>query len=385
MILATVGIISFPFAASQIVGGNAYLIGDYIEIGVDTNGYEGTDDLPGSNSRGGICTNAFLGYVANPQMDGWVNYDGDFFTPGSTENGFGLDIAGLELANNASGCATPVSEIPGSITDYWETADSVKVTWQGNSSGIDVVVIYGLQKNELHYTTTVMLENATASAITDVYYYRNVDPDNNETIGWGYPTSNTIVSQMAGPGDSAVVEASQVNIWTSTIALEAFGDTMWRSSYGGFTNRDGSEIWNGTGFTITEGSTATGDVAISLARKIDELPVGKSTPVTFSYRVRFGDGTWDPPSPVDSTGGTDPVVDFQETSLIVYPNPNKGEFSIDCEGDFYFMVSDQSGRLVADGLALDNVAVDLSAEQAGIYFVKVRQDRKFRVVPIVLE
>ena len=97
------------------------MIGEYIEVGIDQNGAEGTDDLAGSNSRGGGCASSYFSYVANPQMDGWVNYDGDFFTPGSPENGFGLDIGGLERSNNALPCGGGLEEIPGAITDFWET------------------------------------------------------------------------------------------------------------------------------------------------------------------------------------------------------------------------------------------------------------------------
>jgi hypothetical protein len=89
---------------AQLNSNGAYLIGNQVEVGIHNNGHEGAPDLPGSNSRTNSSTDVFLGFVANPQNDGWVDYDGDFFTPGAPENGFGLEINGVNYSNNGAEC-----------------------------------------------------------------------------------------------------------------------------------------------------------------------------------------------------------------------------------------------------------------------------------------
>lgn len=258
------------------------MIGDFVEIGVDANGMEGTDDLAGSNSRGGSCVGSYFGFVANPQMDGWTNYDGDFFTPGTPENGFGLDINGLEFGNNAASCFSPLYEI--TTTDpltYDVIGDCIIVTWAGTAGGIGIKVTYKLIMTNTYYTTKVKMWNSGATTVPELYYYRNFDPDNNQPIGWGFSTNNTLVEQPDPACNKAIVSAEQSNIWDNYVGLGAIHPDI-RVTYGGFTNRDGSDIWNGIGFTSTEGSSGTGDVAISLAYKITDFAPADTTEFEFA-------------------------------------------------------------------------------------------------------
>ncbi|MCG8577315.1 MAG: PKD domain-containing protein [Flavobacteriales bacterium] len=267
---------------AQLSGGNAYMIGDFVEIGVDANGMEGTDDYTPSNSRGGGCASSYFGFVANPQMDGWTDYDGDFFTPGTPENGFGIDVDGTEYSNNAAPCFGPDYEItttPGSL-EWMETDDCIIVDWEGTAGGIGIHVQYKLVKSETFYTMNITMWNESAGLVDELYYYRNFDPDNNQTIGGGFPTNNTIISQPDGICDRAIVSAEQTTPWESFVGLGSI-DPNARVSYGGFSNRDGSEIWNGIGFTSAEGSTGTGDVAISIAYKVEDFAEGDTTEFSF--------------------------------------------------------------------------------------------------------
>jgi len=266
-------------ALTQIVGVNAYMIGNHVEIGVDEYGMEGTDDWAGWHSRGEFSVTSYYGFVANPQMDGWGNYDGDFFTPGTPENGFGLDIDGAEYANNAD---APTYEIPTTVPlTYEEIGDCIIVTWEGAVSGIGIKVVYKLIKTNTFYTTRVTMWNISSPTVNELYYYRNFDPDNNETIGWGYDTDNTIVENPDAACFKAIVSAEQSNIWDNYVGLGAIHPDI-RVCYGGFTNRDGSALWNFAGFTGTEGSSSFVDEAISLSYKIEDFAVGDTTAFEFA-------------------------------------------------------------------------------------------------------
>ena len=73
---------------AQLNSSGAYLIGNNIEVGINNYGFEGAPTLAGSHARSGqFDPNLYFGFVANPQVNSWATYNGDFFTPGSPENG----------------------------------------------------------------------------------------------------------------------------------------------------------------------------------------------------------------------------------------------------------------------------------------------------------
>lgn len=69
---------------SQLIGTSGYIIGDNVEIGINDSGHEGAPRLISSHNRSNqaLGSPVYFGFVANPQLDGWGSYDGDFFTPG---------------------------------------------------------------------------------------------------------------------------------------------------------------------------------------------------------------------------------------------------------------------------------------------------------------
>lgn len=277
--IVTVAGINCTYA--QIIGTSGYLIGDNVEIGINDAGHEGAPLLGTSNNRSNQAPGSpvYFGFVANPQLDGWTNYDGDFFTPGAPENGFGLEIAGVNYHNNASGL---LEDIAGSITSYEVNGDCMAISWDGSVGDIDVHIVYRLIATELYYTTEVTLTNTGGTDYTDIYYYRNLDPDNNVTIGGGYATTNTVVAQPEPDCEKALVTATQTAPWDSYIGLGAIGADF-RVTYGGFANRDASDIWNGAGgLTGTVGATALADQAISLAYRVTSLPAGGSEMFSFT-------------------------------------------------------------------------------------------------------
>jgi gliding motility-associated-like protein len=273
---------------AQLVGTDAYIKATSVEIGIDGGGgFEGCDVTvspppAGMHFRSG--TNYF-GFVANPQLNAWVgsNFDGDFFTPGSPENGWGFEIgtSGIPAGNN---CAGP-KEINGAITNWSHILSCYSADWEGDylvGTNLHFKVNYFLQETDLYYTTTVSITNNTAATIADMYYYRNLDPDNNQPVSGDYTTQNTIVSQPGTGCNLAHVSATQTNPWNSYLGLAAIGPN-WRANWGGFTNRDASDLWNGAGFTQTVGATIFIDEAIALAYRIQNLAPGATE--TFKFVV----------------------------------------------------------------------------------------------------
>jgi len=282
--------LNLNYIIAQMVGPNAYIKATSLEIGLDgQGGFEGcsttaSPPLPGMHHR---STNPLFGFVANPQINLWTTFDGDFFTPGTPENGWGIEIGttgGVSASNNATG----EWNITGALTDWTHIFDCYSADWEGDltsSTNLHIKINYFLQETDLFYTTTVSITNNTASTIPELFYYRNLDPDNNVSISFDYTTQNTIVSQpgtgcnLAHVSATSLVPALQPQ---SYLGLAAVG-ANWRAMYGGFSNRDGSNIWDGstTGFVQTIGATNFADEAIALGYKIENLAPGATEVIKF--------------------------------------------------------------------------------------------------------
>lgn len=275
-------------AFGQLLGTGAYFIGNVASIGVHNRGHEGTSSIAGDHSRSDQWDpSVFFGFVANPQNDGWGNYDGDFFTPGSPENGFGLEINGLNYSNNAVGD----NQIPGALSNYVVDGNCWSVDWTGNVAGVQILVKYKFISTELYYTTEVTLTNNSGAPLNDLYYYRNFDPDNNVSISFDYTTTNTIVAQPTPACPKALVSATSNVPWFSYVGIAAIGQ-QFRVSHGGFSNRDASDIWNGAWpLTGTAGASVFMDEAISMAYKINTLAPGASE--TFEFVIVLDDAQVD--------------------------------------------------------------------------------------------
>ena len=273
---------------AQMVGDDAYIVGDFVEIGIDgSGGFEGIETLISPPPAGThMRTNSTrFGFVANPANDGWATQDGDFFTPGQPENGWGIQLGNIHYSNNvlsASGSASEQNDIPGSIVDLAENGDCISLTWEGmTAGGLGVSVNYFLDITEVYYTTTINITNNTGALIPEIYYYRTLDPDNNQSISGEYSTVNEVEEQPGiGACNVALVNASQSVPNTSYLGLAAIG-ANWRAGHGGFSNRNGSSMWNGFGFNQAVNVAIDNDKAIYLANKINNLALGASEELKF--------------------------------------------------------------------------------------------------------
>jgi hypothetical protein len=56
--------------------------------------------------------------------------------------------------------------------------------------------------------------------------------------------------------------------------------------------------------------------------------------------------------------------------LVIYPNPNRGEFIVKTEDPIYFEIIDQQGKVVARDMASKEKRVQLNTLSDGIYLFK---------------
>ncbi len=318
------------------LGDIAFARGSYMEVGVVQNGVFGAPaaSRPAFFHDPRDAINNLFGYIANPQRDGWIDYDGCYFTPGSPEEGFAIEIDGVAYNNNraSTGSPPPIFEIPGAITSAGVESDPCSgelavINWTGQIDDIRIdrrVIVTGFG---LFIQMETILTNVGVVPRNDIFWMHNVDPDNNQSINGQFVTDNEIISQADAADPLAFVcafqgplAASEPDTDGSNVCFYA-RDTRARVTFGGFANRDPSDIWNGIGFTQAEGATNTADEAISIAFDIGTLNPGESESFVYYYTFAdfTGSGVITTPSLIRFTG-TNPTSCGAADGLITITN-----------------------------------------------------------------
>lgn len=277
-------ILNITSANAQMVGTDCFLMGNNIEIGLHQNGYPGSSALPPFPTHW-VAGPARLCYVANPdESDPWdtadptEGYDGGFYMPGSPENRIGIEIDGTTTWNSSAAGSSITSY---GLSDYNVYGKCKSVTWSGTQSGIDMGVTYIIDTTKVYYRMAVTLENTTGSPINNIYFYYSADPDNNQFIGWGFGTTNTVVAQPTPFCPKALVTATQSSAWDNYLGYGGIGDDI-RVARGSFFVTDGSDVYDGTGPMIgIVGSTAFADQAIAIAHRDVTLAPGEISEFEF--------------------------------------------------------------------------------------------------------
>ena len=268
---------------TQLVSGNAFLKESNVEVAVGPCGnFASSVAAPsGFHPRGTGSVASQLGFVADTGKTGWNSYVGDYFLPGAPEEGFGLTINGTNYNNNSI-CAS--NTIPGSIISTQSGSLEKSATWQGNIGGLNITAKTFIPGGALFFVTRVTITNTSAAPVSNIYYMRNVDPDQGVSTPGSTGSSstyNSIVSQTPNSCNSALVSATaRIN------GMEYLGlgskDPRARVTTGGFSNRSAINIWNGVGVSQS-GTNLYGDNAISIAFNLGTLNVNETTSFSYAY------------------------------------------------------------------------------------------------------
>ena len=286
-LIAATSLLSLAVNA-QIVGVNAFLKGDHVEVGLNKCGVYGTTAAPPA----GYHPNVFgLGFVADSDLDGWdvgspYDYCGDYFVPGTPEEGWQVQIGGSVYTNASNGCSP--SEIPGSITTYEFSGGMYTAIWEGTiaSEDISITQTTTLLIDKTYFVTRVLICNDGPTDLVDVYYNRNVDPDNEAAFGGAYVTTNTIVFQPPTDPDALVSAVGPSGCYLGMGAR----DPNSRVSFGSFMTTGGTpeQAWNGTGPYSGTGAI-TEDGATQVAFKIPLIAAGECQCIAYAYILNEAD------------------------------------------------------------------------------------------------
>ncbi len=306
--LVVVAGLSGAVAQAQLVSDNIFIKGNFVEIGICPNGAFGTTvDVP---AGGGFHprTNTWgeenrLGFVADPDMDGWEvgtpNYIGDYFYPGSPQEGWDVQVNGVRSQ------AWRGLGAPGSFTgvlDGENTAVGISGArkfgdWEGTAGNLAIRQRTILDTNKVYFICEVVLKNTGSTPLTEVYYNRTVDPDNEAAMPgcYDFNTTNTVVYQPdpTGVGDDKCLVSAGGPCFESYLGLGA-KDCRAKSYVvvgdGLFPNKPLDEIYDDETSYLTEKDESNyQDVGIGVVFNIGTLNPGDSTTLAYAYILREAD------------------------------------------------------------------------------------------------
>ena len=303
---------------AQMVGDCVFLQGHYVEIGVAPNGgYGSTLPAPAGYHPflGGTTFNFwdpaaasatssgnFIGFVADYGRDGWTvgtpPFFGDFYLPGDPQEGWAIQQGATHAQATAyipsyqytsgpaltgytgglSGTNTAFVHLPGGI---------MKGIWNGRDGALAIRQTTILDTTKLYFTVNVVITNTGSVPVTDIYYIRTVDPDNDETRNPGdYTTVNTITYQLPNPTNRVLVSTTGNDDHRAYLGLGTKDCRAKCMIFDGGLAPEYSldSMWDGlTTYIYTQGTGSTADVGIALDYNIGTLAAGDSTSLTYAY------------------------------------------------------------------------------------------------------
>jgi gliding motility-associated-like protein len=299
LLLCSATILVSQKSRGQLVSSEIFLQGDYVEIGIAQNGAFGTDnDAPtGYHPRG---VGLKLGFVADPDKDGWTvgtpNYIGDYYLPGSPQEGWDIEYNGTwAQAWRGSGGTSFTGGLTGTCTGYSTTATYKEGTWQGSLGAMSIKAVTKLKNDKVYFLTKVTIKNTGATTLYNVYYNRTVDPDNEVATpgGGSFTTDNKIVYAIPSTDNKSLVTAIGVSSIKAYLGL-ASKDCRAKPYIitNSLTPQDSlNKLHSGNGVNaiFKVDSLFTQDVGIGIVFKIDSIKAGDSTQLSYAYILREAD------------------------------------------------------------------------------------------------
>ncbi|MBC8048416.1 MAG: hypothetical protein H7Y00_16575, partial [Fimbriimonadaceae bacterium] len=298
-LLFTCNSVSYLFA--QMGDDAVFLQGCFIEVAISDCGAYGTSESPPDGPYGDyheIDWNG-LGFVADHEKDGWdvatgagePDFCGDYFSPGSPEEGWAIQIGSEIWENHYIGCygyggffGGP--DIDGDVTEYIEGLGYKQGVWEGNLEDGDynlaITQKTTFPNGALFFLTGVEICNNGDTDIDDLYYMRNVDPDQDLDHCGSFGTTNEIIYNP--PTDDTALVSAIGDACGCYLGIGAI-DERARVSFGNFfispaTPEGGWMGDAGEGYS-DEGSTWC-DCAIQISFQLD-IAAGECETIYFAH------------------------------------------------------------------------------------------------------
>lgn len=298
---------------AQLVSGDVFLKGKYVEVGIAPNGAFGSKFTApsGYHGRSGSSLDpaGAIGFIADPDKDGWTSgtpaFIGDYFMPYNPQEGWDIEINGLRgkawRGSTAGMTGTGFSGLlTGSNTSFVSSGGKSVGTWTGTMGDLSIVQTTTLDTDKLYFVINVKLTNTGDTTLTNIYYDRTLDPDQGvmhtaPILTRRFVTKNTIVSQISSTSNSVLVSAEDT---TPVHAYLGLGTKDCRAKcyalnvvslipVGSLSNiyAEATSSFN----IYNVGATTYRDAAIGIVFKLDSLQAGDSTTLVYAYILKLED------------------------------------------------------------------------------------------------
>ena len=303
--------------SAQIVGTNLFLQGAYLEAGFQQNGAIGAGAAApsGYHPHGTytVCgaTGSFLGSVYDYGHDGWSvgtpPYMGDYSLPGSPFEEWDIQVSGNVYMSGATMCSGTAG-LSSSFTSYNNVAGAATATWAGAIASLGLAIKQDIRIDTFGSAIVfkVTLYNNSAVPLTDIYFTREVDADNNASwAGGSYTTRNGIAYQnnaahkvMATAYSIGTAAATGTPVTSLSLAAidsraKAIVYTAWPPALD--SGHNFARIYAdspGTSYGLYDTSAGFSDTGllIGIIFKIGTLAAGDSASFTYAYVYNGIDG-----------------------------------------------------------------------------------------------
>ena len=297
----------------QLVSCSVFLKGNYVEVGVNSNGAFGSGESApsGYHPRGGVsmanvCTGGCsgtlgLGWVADPDKDGWAvgtpNYYGDYFLPGSPQEGWSIEANGVQSNawNQNAGCTVGTlftGTLSGNNVLYSNNGARATGTWLGTNGAFTIRQVTTLDTGDLFFTMSVTLVNTSGTTQNNVYYMRTVDPDQEVPLTGLYQTINEITYQLPNTLNATLVSATGTTYADAYLGLGTLDcrAKCFRVNSGLVPTVNCSALYAGSS-TVSYSGSATLDAGVGIVFNLGNIAAGDSVKFAYAYILDTADIT----------------------------------------------------------------------------------------------
>ncbi len=307
-------------ASAQIVGTDCFLMGRWLEVGVNQMGGFGTCTSPASYHTHGCPYTFAPPLTVGAQMDASYDWGHDGWTvavpatapacmgpytqPGYPQEGWSIQVGATEYRNGGWGGACSGSfAVPGGHTGYSAVSGNKTDFWEGNIVGLNIKQRTRVDTLASWAVITTVIRNTTGAPIANVYYQRTNDPDNPSGWGGGSTTRNRIVHQNEDARHMVLVTSnSETGVFNATNSFMALGTKDCRARCAVITglapSSTPSAMWNainsgsgGAGLAIFAlGANNLNDQGMTLVYNLGTIAAFDSTVISYAYIYNNANG-----------------------------------------------------------------------------------------------
>lgn len=270
---------SLPGARSVTVNGDVYLGGNYVEIGIDNNGWFGASEAapagfhPVSRTNIGMVMDAD-GFNVNNAMT-----NGDFFLPGSPAEGYGIGYKETDggvsvIRRNVNPSLNGAFNQNMSLVDL-SSGDTLSALHTVDDGKLKVQQKVTLNKDDIFFKLEVTLTNITASTLYDVRYFRVLDPDQDLDYNSTFNTLNKV--DQNPPTSSKALVYSKGPVTGTPFFYVAFDSTA-RANIGSTSDPYNIAMYNPDGDAMLTAETNQ-DTLIGMTFAKGNLNAGESAQI----------------------------------------------------------------------------------------------------------